>query len=1202
MIHLHYSNRLENLIDPLVQSIAQRQRRDPLERIAIIVPNRAVEDFVKLGVAERLGVAANLSFPFLRAYLGAMAVSARPELRVLEVPQLQLVLFECLRSRRHRDDPELAPVRDWLNSARGTAPGQAELALFELCEKLARLFQEYSLSRASMLRRWHKGTTLAEAPFAATERWQRHLWCAAFEPGGAARREWTGDARQRWMLLPDAIAAAPDSDLKRALPPALAIFGLSSPGQIFAQIFARLGNFTELSIYALNPCMEFWGDLDTSRGTWRDSWARRGQRLGAALESSEDPFGLAAPAENPALRNWGRPGREYIRLFNELTDCDFDPHFSQADGEGGDCTLLACLQDDVLARAAPAAPRAKAVESPPTIRVLACPQLRREVEIVASEIWRLIRAADGGGPSRLRLHQIGVLVPDASAGIYLTQIETVFSSQHGIPVEIAGRRTIRESRVAEAIALLLELPLGQLTREELVRILRHPAISGGDSAVDVEQWAAWCDDAGVFFGADASELEHTYVPPALFHWDQALSRLALGAFLASDDGGDARLYRSRDGAEYLPLDIGGAEPESAAKLLRIARALISDAREIASKRMHLDEWSVLLAELIKRHVLAADPADLRVRDRCLGAIAEIGEGGIAGGPVPYEIARQAVAARIADVESAGGSFFGRGVAAGSLGTLHSLPFRVIFVLGLGEAIFPERERRDPLDLRQARRRAGDVSAAERDRYFFLESLLAARERIFLSYVARDSHTGDALEPSTVVRELESILEGYLDRESVARLTVTHPGSRYDLRYFSDLARAAGLEARVADDELISFDSAARRGARMAALRSSLECGAGDRPLPAGSRLLESLAPTVRERLRATLGEIDLGAGAAAVRDEIALPLSAIRRFLECPLQGAARYALGMLDDEEPAEESGDEPLEQSRLDRAILLRGVYWRLRGATETFDEEYRRAVEIAQMKGRAPAGPFADAAAAADSAQYIEWCRQAKAAGAGDLRQWREIRIGRGDEHAQADLVLPALTLDVPVGAGGATVRRVNLYGSIGAVAPGLDMALACVMRAKPQPRDFLGPFVNAIALAASGAPVAKKFRAIVAGAPPDKPNARGAPPWIRTLATPSRDEARAYLGGLIAEMLSRAHDYFLPIEAVAAVRHATSKHGRDADVIGAVEQIRERERPTVRSDYGPIRNARRFNPPPPDEIQEIIARRFGLLAAIFDEAQP
>ncbi len=69
MICLHYSNRLEELIAPLAAAIARHQRATPLARAVVVVPNRIVEEFLKLRLAEAAGVAANIEFPFLRRYL-----------------------------------------------------------------------------------------------------------------------------------------------------------------------------------------------------------------------------------------------------------------------------------------------------------------------------------------------------------------------------------------------------------------------------------------------------------------------------------------------------------------------------------------------------------------------------------------------------------------------------------------------------------------------------------------------------------------------------------------------------------------------------------------------------------------------------------------------------------------------------------------------------------------------------------------------------------------------------------------------------------------------------------------------------------------------------------------------------------------------------------------------------------------------------
>ncbi len=115
--------------------------------------------------------------------------------------------------------------------------------------------------------------------------------------------------------------------------------------------------------------------------------------------------------------------------------------------------------------------------------------------------------------------------------------------------------------------------------------------------------------------------------------------------------------------------------------------------------------------------------------------------------------------------------------------MRSLPFRVVFLCGLGEGRFPAADGPDPLDLTLASRQAGDVSPRERDKYLFLETLVCARERLYLSYVARDAQTGDELDPATVVHELMSHLHQGRIGDALDVWVEKQPLRRFDESYF-----------------------------------------------------------------------------------------------------------------------------------------------------------------------------------------------------------------------------------------------------------------------------------------------------------------------------------------------------------------------------------------------------------------------------------
>ena len=347
MIRLHYANRLENLIAPLAAAIALQQRVQPLERVTIVVPNRAIEHYLQRRISEAIGIAANLEFPFLRRFLARMVEAGDPKLRILDVQELELVLFENLHIALRGGSRDLDAAREYVEAG-DRSEADRELRIFHLARQLAWLFREYSLTRRSMLHQWMKQPA-HHNELSETEKWQRHLWLSTFDAKGNLREQLRSNSEHDWMLLPDAFEIASPDHLKGALPANVHVFGLAYTGPAYARIFAQIGKLTELHIYALNPCLEFWEDVDPLSRVARESWARRHQKIGSDLEQDADPFHLNLEGDTPALRLWARPGREYIRILNELTECDFEAHFTHRDSSSAS-SLLGVVQEDILTR------------------------------------------------------------------------------------------------------------------------------------------------------------------------------------------------------------------------------------------------------------------------------------------------------------------------------------------------------------------------------------------------------------------------------------------------------------------------------------------------------------------------------------------------------------------------------------------------------------------------------------------------------------------------------------------------------------------------------------------------------------------------------------------------------------------------------------------------------------------------------------
>lgn len=1162
MLHLCYANRLDVLTAPLGAHVGEAQRADPLAPVTIVVPNRSIAQFVRFRLAEQLGVAANLRFDFLERCLRRAVTEADPLLRVLDPAALRVLLYGRLRDPHFVAAPALGPVRAWLGAMPEADP---EARALELAGQLAGLFDGYARARQGMLRAWAKGPVCGP-DFADAEGWQRALYRAVFDDRGVARVRGVATTPgtdqlslfgppTRWMLLADAIARAE----KLALPPALHVFGLSYVPPAFAEALRRVAGETALYVYALNPCLEFWEDVDAGFGAQREldarrrAWARRG--AGGDREGA-DPYDLDRPGDTPALRLWGRPGREYVRLLGDLSGSTFAPGF--VDPVQGAPTLLSRLQRDVLLRAPERPPVADGGAPDDSITFVACPGLRREVEIVADRVWALMTEDAPKGSKPLRFHEIGVLVTDARRDAYLTHIEAVFRARHDLPFNMVDRRLAGQSRVVEAVERLLDLPGEAPGYTALVDLITHPAVAGADG----DTWRGWLEALGVVLAPDREALAGTYVDRDVFTWDQVVRRLALGAVT-----GDVDAPLVTEAGAWLPFAVQPEQVGSVGRLAARLRALLEDAAAFGAARLTLSTWAEALSTLVSTHLGADTAHDEAALARCLAVIGRLGEADVEGAPVPFAVARSLTREGIARLDAGRGQHLADGVVVSSLLPMRAVPFRAVFVLGLGEGEFPAREREDPLDLRRARRVPGDVSPAERDRYLFLETLLAARERVVLSWVARDAKTGDALEPSPVVRELQFVLRGYVGADGLAAMTVRHPVVPYDDAHFPEFAPAG---ATTVGPPLPPVTGPARRAAQVRALRRDLERHLGG-PMPPEHAVRRHLAPDVYAQVRAAL-RVEAAPDAEAARDEpLTLSVAALLNFLRSPLQGSARAVLGLAGVDEAADVPTDEPLTLDARDRRALLDEAFRAGGGDRAATHAAWRAGFERLTLAGRAPVGPFAARRAAEDLAVLDAWLDHVERDGEGP---WTRLRLG-GDPRAEApaDEVLPALNLTARVDG---APRQVLLSGTLQPVRGATT--LRCVTREAPDATDDLPAFVTRVILAALERAPDERCTALIATADP-----AGAGRVRRPLRVPPPDFARAWLANVAGELLTGLHPYRMPIEALLRWRRALHY---DA---GAAFSVRPSERTS--DDHGPIRDPAAFPVAPTPYAHAAMTRRLG-----------
>lgn len=1184
MIRLVYSNRTEQLLAALAADLDARAAAGAplLEPTEIVVPNRNMETFVRLGLAQARGIAANLRFRRLERFVNDLVAEAGGTRRVVDRDVLEAWILAVLLDDEALSAPDLAPVKAYVEREEGGG----ELRRVQLAGRLAGLFQDYAFSRADLLRAWAEGTVLRDPAVRELEAWQRALWLRLFAPGGLLEAHPPGEGL-RWTALDGLLRAPGPGGTSGALtPPPTAtrpvhVFGVSYVARVFQEVFAWLGSAGALHLYTLNPCMEFWEDVETDAEMRRRlAGDRRGRKVGAAaLADLEDPFGLDA-ADNRALQLWGRPGRENIRLLDELTGCDFEGRFEDPTARG--TTLLSLFQRDVLRREpereTPCAPERAGDGS---LVLVEAPGVRREVEWVADEIWRLVSAEPAPGEAPLRFSDVAVIVNAADRDLYLPHLDAVFDAVHGLPRSVVDLPMRGESRVIEAALLLLDLPFGRFSRAEVLRVMTHPAILGRFEDVSAEDWAELADALGIYFGADRADLSGTYVEKDLLSWDQGLRRLVLGAYMTGLRSGAAHAV-SLGGERYLPEELARDRLRGAARFGVVARTLLANAGEVRDGRRTLTEWAELFRAWIVSWLGTSDEADARDRGRALSALGRLVELDVHGRPVSGRLAAALAREALGGLTTSRGGYLTDGVVVSSFLPMRAIPFRAVFVLGLGEGRFPAANRRDPLDLRAVRRRAGDVTPAERDRYTFLETLLSARDRLYLSWVARDEKTGDPIQPSAVIQELADQLErGYVGEAGRAALVRRPPLRRYEDGAESLLPAAAWeRRARALGEALREAAGQGDAAQDLEALRARLPRARWE----ALSRFLELPAPAPGRP--ATEGEGDV----------LRLSLGALRTFLECPLQAAAKVNLGLRteDDDEPAA-AEDEPFTLDFLRMVTTLRRAFGRASAEARPLEAVYEAEADLLELSGRLPTGVLGDLDRQGHRALLESWRAQVEGRLGPDFAL-RRVGFGRAADEGDAQDLEPPIELEVEVpGPDGPRRRRVELSGQTELL--GDDLATSIVLSpagAKTHGgrvlKAALRGLLDRAALAAVGRAGPDGHRVLVC---------HDGASWMLRAEPLSREAGRALLETLVSELLAGGHEVLLPAEAILEkwvlagdpkAKKAPGPPSGEA-VARAVRVRRDGDRAGLGTcDRGPVPHLDRYEPPDPDTIEAIVRRRF------------
>lgn len=118
-----------------------------------------------------------------------------------------------------------------------------------------------------------------------------------------------------------------------------------------------------------------------------------------------------------------------------------------------------------------------------------------------------------------------------------------------------------------------------------------------------------------------------------------------------------------------------------------------------------------------------------------------------------------------DRHKASGALFTNGVTFSSMVPVRSIPFKIIALIGLNGSDFPRKQITPDFDLMAQNPRPGERNRKNEDRNLFLESIMAAGDIHYCSYIGQSLVDNEEIPPSTIVSEWADIISKASGKET-----------------------------------------------------------------------------------------------------------------------------------------------------------------------------------------------------------------------------------------------------------------------------------------------------------------------------------------------------------------------------------------------------------------------------------------------------
>jgi exodeoxyribonuclease V gamma subunit len=761
---------MDALADTLLGEIQDEVGNGNLfHKIQIIVPNRSIQRYLSLRFAQRYGIAAQLEFPSL------MSVFQRFLLQMRDRPKIdgKTIGWRIYRILREPGaDTAFPALTQWIK-------GDSK-RLYDLSRQLGELYDKYMLYRPWWINAWEAGSTPQGLNDEPNADWQGELWRRI------TVEDWKGNhfagVFDRIVCKNELNSASREERTKDG--ETVRIFGFSQLPPTVLQCLEKIHQFgTNVKLYHLVPSGEYYADCKKNKDELReflDQYFREGQDPVRLLNRLNSVYFQ----HNPLLASFAMQSCVMLNRTVEWNDDIVldDPAENMPD-EG---TILHRLQTRIrgdMKSSGSQPPKQEKGRGCRSVQIRNCYSAFREVEAAHNFILHCMDEDHD-----LPLKDIFIMTPTPAD--YAPLVDAVFNHSARVPqrktadtspgnrengtrrleVSIADQPQTERLSSYSTLMKILSLFKGDFAASEIFAILQDRSFQEhwGFTSEDCRYCLTRAMQAGIRWGWDAEE--HRLSGGKAFpenSWQAGFDRMLLDYAMDADPMSP---YQINDEDAVFPVPgFDGSRAELLGKFIALTTKLHETAQVMRNREqtgVPFLEWQTSLADLA---------ACLFGRDSQLKALLlsvlntwhqELAEAGAEDVPLTSGIVLAYLQDKHVKPEDNTMGFMRGKITFCGLRPMRSIPADVILLLGMNHKTFPGEDDDREFDIMQqyrtdknsmAGRAPGDPIKRDESRQLFLDTIMAARKYLYISFVGRDIHDRKDKPPSVCVDELKNYL-------------------------------------------------------------------------------------------------------------------------------------------------------------------------------------------------------------------------------------------------------------------------------------------------------------------------------------------------------------------------------------------------------------------------------------------------------------